>query len=78
VSISVDPTFDNEEHLSSFAKEFNAAWIWARDVSFVSRLYGVYAIPTTVVIDQSGYVRFVHVGLVDAATLTQEIESLLP
>jgi cytochrome oxidase Cu insertion factor (SCO1/SenC/PrrC family) len=73
VSISIDPAFDSEEVLRSFAGEFNATWIWARDVSFVSRRYGVYAIPTTVIIDQKGYVRFVHVGVADVETLTSEI-----
>jgi cytochrome oxidase Cu insertion factor (SCO1/SenC/PrrC family) len=77
VSISIDPNFDNEDVLKSYAKDFNATWIWARDQSFISQQYGIYAIPTTVIIDQNGYVRFTHVGVIDATTLASEIKSLL-
>jgi thiol-disulfide isomerase/thioredoxin len=77
MSIDVDP-FETEETLRSFANEFPyATWIWARDTANLGQTYHITAIPSTVIIDQEGYIRFTHIGVIDAATLSHEIEQLL-
>jgi len=79
ISIDVDLR-EPEEVLRSYRQSYPyATWIWAKDAAEqrVAVAYGVRAIPTIVVIDQEGYVRFVHVGLTSSSTLIQEIEQLL-
>jgi len=79
ISIDVDPSTPIE-NLKSYRQGYPyATWIWAKDAAEqrVAISYGVRAIPTIVIIDQEGYVRFVHVGVTDASTLIREIDSLL-
>jgi thiol-disulfide isomerase/thioredoxin len=77
MSIDVDP-FESEETIRDFANEFPyATWIWAKDSANLLQLYHVTAIPLTVVIDQDGYIRFIHAGISSASTLSREIETLL-
>jgi len=79
ISIDVDPRVPVED-LKSYCQGYPyATWIWAKDTAEqgVATSYGVRAIPTIVIIDQEGYVRFVHVGVTDASTLIREIDSLL-
>lgn len=78
VSISVDPIYDSEERLREFLKEYPyAEWIWARDTINLRQTHGITAIPTLIVIDQGGYVRFKHVGLTSSSTLVKEIDEIL-
>lgn len=78
ISISVDPVHDSNEVLKEYLKEYpHADWIWARDTINLKQIYGVVAIPTLVVIDQEGYVRFKHVGLTPSSTIIQEIDEIL-
>ena len=79
ISIDVDLRVSVEE-LKSYRQGYPyATWIWAKDSAEqrVAASYGVRAIPTIVVIDQEGYVRFVHVGLTDSSTLIREVDGLL-
>jgi len=79
ISIDIDLR-EPEEALRSYRQGYPyATWIWAKDTAEqrVAVAYGVRAIPTIVVIDQGGYVRFVHVGLTDSSTLTREVDELL-
>jgi len=77
MSIDIDPR-ESEETLGTFAQEFPyATWIWARDTANLGQVYQVTAIPKTVIIDQDGYIRFVHVGVTDSSTFIQEIDQLL-
>jgi len=79
ISIDVDPRVPVED-LESYRQGYPyATWIWAKDTAEqgVAASYGVRAIPTIVIIDQEGYVMFVHVGVTDASTLIREIDSLL-
>jgi len=79
ISIDVDVA-EPEEALRSYRQGYPyATWIWAKDTAEqrVAQSYRVVAIPTIVIIDQEGYVRFRHVGLTDASTLIQEIDQLL-
>ena len=77
ISIGIDP-FESEATLQRYADEFlYATWLWAKDTVNVAQLYQITAIPTTVIIDQEGVIRFRRVGVVDATTMSQEIEQLL-
>jgi len=77
ISISIDPLSDSEQTLQSFKENFDAPWIWARDTENISVVYEISSIPTTVIIDKQGIIRFKHVGITSSATLTQDIEQLL-
>lgn len=61
--------------------EYEISWIIARDTATANVIdqYGVSGYPTTVVIDQEGYIspNSPFVGLTDASTLSQEIDYLL-
>jgi len=73
ISISVRPSLDSIEKLQQFRQEHEIDWIVARDTAGLLKIY-VFAIPTIVIIDQLGYIRYVHSGgLTAASTLSQEI-----
>jgi thiol-disulfide isomerase/thioredoxin len=77
MSIDIDPN-ESEQTLRNFSQDFlYATWIWARDTFNLGQPYQVTAIPTTVIIDQDGYIRFTHIGVTSAATFIQEIDQLL-
>ena len=79
ISISVDPNFDTVPVLRAWAEEYDAAWIHARDLSDppVTQQFGVTEIPTYVILDRDGEIRFRHVGPVSALDLKTEILSLV-
>ncbi len=77
MSIDIDPN-ESEQTLRKFFQEFPyATWIWARDTFNLAQLYQIATIPKTVIIDQEGYIRFTHIGIISAATFIQEINQLL-
>jgi thiol-disulfide isomerase/thioredoxin len=77
MSIDIDPN-ESERTLRKFSQDFPyATWIWARDTFNLGQPYQVTAIPTTVIIDQDGYIRFTHIGVTSATTFIQEIDQLL-
>jgi len=77
ISIDID-IMESEETLKTFAQEYQyATWIWAKDTAKLSEVYKVASIPTTVIIDQEGYIRFTHVGVTSSSTLIQEIKELM-
>ena len=77
MSIDIDPN-ESEQTLRKFSQEFPyATWIWARDTFNLAQHYQVATIPKTVIIDQEGYIRFTHIGIISAATFIQEIDQLL-
>jgi cytochrome oxidase Cu insertion factor (SCO1/SenC/PrrC family) len=61
--------------------EYEITWIIARDTATANVIgkYGISGYPTTVIIDQEGYIspNSPFVGLTDASTLSQEIDYLL-
>ncbi len=79
ISISVDPNFDTVPVLREWKEEYNANWIHARDLSDppVTQQFSVLEIPTYVIIDRDGEIRFRHVGPVSALKLKTEILSLV-
>jgi thiol-disulfide isomerase/thioredoxin len=77
ISIDID-VIESEDTLRLFAQEYPyATWIWARDTDYISAAYKITNIPTTVIIDQEGYIRFTHIGVTGSLMLIQEIEELL-
>ncbi len=77
ISISVDPAYDTVQRLQNFREENGIEWRIARDTAGVSEKYLIRAVPTIVIIDQNGFIRYRHVGLTSASTLMEEVESLL-
>ncbi|GEM_PF-3358645 len=78
ISISVDPDYDTIERLKQFRQDYDITWILARDTADVHVQYNISAIPTIYLIDQEGYVRLHHIGLMEENVLTIEVSKLLP
>jgi len=76
VAISVNPSHDTEELLRRHRDESLPGWIALRDTEEIHQAYSVEATPTTLVIDQNGYIRYRHRGITDSTTLIPEVESL--
>jgi cytochrome oxidase Cu insertion factor (SCO1/SenC/PrrC family) len=79
ISISVDPNYDTVPVLREWMENFEATWIHARDLADppVTQQLGVPEIPTYVILDRDGEIRFRHVGPVSAQKLKTEILSLV-
>jgi len=79
ISITVDPNFDTVPILRDWVEEHDANWIHARDLADppVAQQFKVTGIPTYVILDKKGEVRFRHLGPVSALTLKTEILSLV-
>ena len=58
---------------------YNASWIHARDLADppVMQQFNIAEIPTYVILDRDGEIRFRHVGPVSAVQLKTEILSLV-
>ncbi len=77
ISIDVDPN-ETPEMLTDFSSNFPyATWIWASDTAQVGYEYEIYSIPTTIIVDQEGYISAKHVGKTSSSNLIEEIEKLL-
>jgi len=76
VSISIDPASDSEGVLRQFKDEHNLTWLVARDTAGVGQAYGVNVIPTLVIVDGKGRIRFRHEGLIDDLVLSREIDKI--
>jgi len=77
VSICVYTGEGMREELQSFADSYHAEWKFAVDDIGTAVDYQIQRIPTTVIVDQDGFIRFTHVGLTSADTITSEVEALL-
>jgi thiol-disulfide isomerase/thioredoxin len=79
ISITVDPNYDTVPVLREWMEEYGATWIHARDLADppVTQQFSVVEIPTYVIIDRDGEIRFRHVGPVSALKLKTEILSLV-
>jgi len=70
---------ESEAVLRDFAQEQNMEWIVAPDPGGqINNQYGVQAIPTLLIVDADGYIRYKHVGLTEESTLRSEINLLSP
>ncbi len=72
VSLDVDP-----QDLIIFKESFADDWIFAVDTDNVSEKYSIRGVPTEIVIDRSGRIAYVHVGIVSAEELEDIIDPLI-
>jgi thiol-disulfide isomerase/thioredoxin len=77
VVISVGSSGDSAIDLRQFKQNHNIAWRVARDTVGVFDKYTVQYIPTLIILSQSGAVHFQESMVVDASTLSSEIDTLL-
>jgi thiol-disulfide isomerase/thioredoxin len=79
ISITVDPSYDTAPVLREWMGRYGATWIHARDLADppVTQQFEVTGIPTYVIFDRKGDIRFRHVGPVSELTLKTEILSLV-
>jgi len=75
ISISVEPSGDLKT-LAEYRNNLGATWMFAQSHE-VGLNYSVKVLPTTVIIDHDGRVRFRHEGVVEASKLIDEISQLL-
>ena len=75
ISISIR---ESPEAVSRFAKVYGMDWVVVIDErGDVALRYRVTAIPTIVIVDREGRVRFIRVGVTPAETLKAEVSKLL-
>ena len=79
ITISVDPSYDNEDKLRDWKNTWDVDWIHARDLADppVSQLLSVKSVPTFVLLDMQGRIAFRHEGLTPETTLEREILTLI-
>jgi len=76
ISISINP-LDDPKTLAKYKDDFEATWIFAQSYE-VGLNYNVKVLPTTVIIDYDGKIRFRHEGVVvEASKLIGEVSQLL-
>ena len=76
VTISID-TSDSAGALDTFRSQHGDNWTFARDTDGVANKYKVSYIPTIVIIDKEGIIRYWGAGEISAPRLSQEIEKWL-
>jgi len=71
---------NTEEQLQEFRDDCGFEGIVARDTEGVTDDYSVVYIPTTFIVDQDGYIRHKHVGVVqtDGSVLLEELQVIVP
>ena len=71
---------DTEEQLQQFGDDCGFEGIVARDTEGVTDDYSVVYIPTTFIVDQAGYIRHKHVGVVQTgeSVLLEELQVIVP
>ncbi|MCJ2563725.1 MAG: TlpA family protein disulfide reductase [Candidatus Thermoplasmatota archaeon] len=72
ISLDVDP-----QDLIIFKESFADDWFFAVDTDNVSEKYSTWGVPMEIVIDRSGEIAYVHVGLVSAEELEDVIDPLI-
>jgi thiol-disulfide isomerase/thioredoxin len=78
ISISISPEIDTVEKLQLFRQENEINWTIARDTAEVNSDYGINTIPTLIIVDQEGYIRYQHVGLTEQQVLQGEVNEVVP
>ncbi len=76
--ISIDISLDADpQDLIIFKESFADDWFFAVDTDNVSEKYSTWGVPMEIVIDRSGEIAYVHVGLVSAEELEDVIDPLI-
>jgi cytochrome c biogenesis protein CcdA/cytochrome oxidase Cu insertion factor (SCO1/SenC/PrrC family) len=68
---------DTDDLLRQFKNEYNTSWTYARG-SELRNTYNITQTPTKFLIDSNGYIRNRYINEIDASTLIEDIEALLP
>lgn len=58
ISIELLPQDQSDADLNAYKATYGSPWIYARDTAGVGTQYGVTALSTVVIVDQSGYIGF--------------------
>lgn len=77
VVISVASVTDSDLELAQFKEDHNMSWLVSRDTVGAFSKYGIWAIPTIIILDQTGDIYYEHVGLAEANLLSSKISELL-
>jgi len=77
ISIDIQPDIDTDDKLKAYVSSHDITWYVARDTAGVAQKYEVYAVPTLVVIDREGNIRYRHEGYTESGTLEEEVMELL-
>ena len=77
LSISVYHGEGWDKELQSFAQSFDVRWRMATDTDGTVTKYQIKAIPTIVILDQNGGIRFRHEGVSYAPALIEQIKAIL-
>jgi thiol-disulfide isomerase/thioredoxin len=77
MSISVSSLDTDDALRSDLVEEYDITWIVACGESQIASKYSVSGVPTLVIVDAEGYVRYRHEGVTGESTLTSEIDHLL-
>ena len=77
MSISVSSIDTAETLRNDFVEEYDIPWIVACGGTQIASKYSVSAVPTLVIVEAEGYVRYRHEGVTEESTLTSEIDYLL-
>jgi thiol-disulfide isomerase/thioredoxin len=67
----------NSDDLAKFKSDHNANWTFAKDTDDVANKYKVGYIPTLVIIDKDGIIRYYETGEQSEEKLSQEIDKLI-
>ena len=76
VTISIDSK-DSAGEIDSYRSQYGDNWTFARDTDGVANKYKVSYIPTIVIIDKEGVIRYWGAGEISAPRLSKEIDKWL-
>ena len=76
VTIDID-SGDSKSELLAFKDKYGGNWTFARDTDDVATKYKVSYIPTIVLIDRNGIIRYYGTGEISESKLVKEIDKLL-
>jgi peroxiredoxin len=75
MSISVSSLDTNDALRSDFVEEYDIPWIVACGGTEIASKYSVSAVPTLVIVDAEGNIRYRHEGVTEESKLISEIDS---
>lgn len=77
ISLSVDPNYDTDNRLSTYADVHDISWILVRDTKGVAQNYGIEAIPSIIIINPNQQISWRNTGLVSSDILIQHINQFI-
>ncbi len=75
MSISISSLDTNDTLRSDFVEEYDIPWIVACGGTQMASKYSVSGVPTLVIVDAEGNLRYRHEGVTEKSTLISEIDS---